>query len=148
VVFFYVMKGEFERALQDYNQAIQLNPHFGWAYTKRGVLKKGQGKIKEAEVDLLNAIEFAPTISESYRSLCEILYEDPTRKAEAIYYIETAILYNPKDVDLYLFSANIQHDLGEYSEAVNDYQKVLELKPEHPEREKILQAIEWLKSKK
>ena len=46
-----------ERAIDDYDEAIRLDPEFARAYYKRGVAYRAIGKSIEAERDLAKAKE-------------------------------------------------------------------------------------------
>ena len=43
--------GQFERAIEDYTEAIRLNPEYAKAYYNRGQAYKDQGKKAEAIAD-------------------------------------------------------------------------------------------------
>jgi len=52
----YKRKGEFDRALQDYEQAIRLNPTNANAYNNRGVIYRIKGEYGRAIADYDEAI--------------------------------------------------------------------------------------------
>jgi tetratricopeptide (TPR) repeat protein len=45
-------KGDFRRAIADYDQALKLDPRLAGAYCSRGVTWLAQGKPAEAEADI------------------------------------------------------------------------------------------------
>ncbi len=47
----YAHLGEYQRAIQDYNQTILINPQFAAVYKNRGNAEKNLGKTTEAESD-------------------------------------------------------------------------------------------------
>ena len=47
----YYDKGDYDRAIADYDKAIQLKPDYAAAYYCRGLALKGQGKKTEAIAD-------------------------------------------------------------------------------------------------
>lgn len=49
--------GDFERALLDYEHALQLNPGFGETYYNRGIARRNHGQLEEAKRDFLRAYE-------------------------------------------------------------------------------------------
>jgi tetratricopeptide (TPR) repeat protein len=61
----YRLKGEYERAIQDYNQAIKLNAKFAAAYNNRGVAHDGKGDYDRAIADYDQAIKLKPS-AEAY----------------------------------------------------------------------------------
>lgn len=57
----YRLKGEYDRAIQDYGQAIRLNPKFAAAYNNRGVAYDNKGDYDQAIVDYDQAIKLKPS---------------------------------------------------------------------------------------
>ena len=49
--------GQYERAIQDYDEAIRLNPQYVYAYNNRGLTYQSLGKVEEAERDFQKAKE-------------------------------------------------------------------------------------------
>ena len=41
-------KGEYDRAIQDYGEAIRLNPDFAFAYNNRGIAYRSKGEYDRA----------------------------------------------------------------------------------------------------
>ena len=50
---------QYEAAIQDYNEAIRLNPKYSVAYYNRGLAKLLLGRIDEARSDLQTALRLA-----------------------------------------------------------------------------------------
>ena len=53
----YLKKGEFDRAITDFDEAIRLNPEDGEAYHNRGVAHGKKGELARAEADFAKAKE-------------------------------------------------------------------------------------------
>ena len=53
-------KGQYERAIADFDQAIKLNPKFASAYSNRGFSYEHKGEKKRAMADYRKAIELHP----------------------------------------------------------------------------------------
>lgn len=57
----YRLKGDYDRAIQDYNQAIKLNGKFAMAYNNRGVAYDNKGEYDRAIQDYEQAIKLKPS---------------------------------------------------------------------------------------
>jgi tetratricopeptide (TPR) repeat protein len=57
----YRLKGEYDRAVQDYNQAIKLNAKFAAAFNNRGVAYDNKGDYDRAIADYDQAIKLKPS---------------------------------------------------------------------------------------
>jgi tetratricopeptide (TPR) repeat protein len=57
----YRLKGDYDRAIQDYNQAIKLNAKFATAYNNRGVAHDKKGEYDRAILDYDQAIKLKPS---------------------------------------------------------------------------------------
>jgi len=69
--------GQHERAIEDYNEAIRLNPEYAVAYNNRGYAYKLQGKKAEAIADFEKFITLSnnPQLIEMARQQIEELSE-------------------------------------------------------------------------
>ena len=62
----YYNKGDIDKAIEDYNAAIALDPGFAEAYTHRGQSYHDRGEIDKAITDYNKAIELNPELAEPY----------------------------------------------------------------------------------
>jgi tetratricopeptide (TPR) repeat protein len=56
----YVVKGQFDKAIPDFNKAIDINPRYAEAYADRGVVYIIKGQYDKAIADYNKAIEINP----------------------------------------------------------------------------------------
>ncbi len=64
----YYRKGEYHRALEDFNRALSLNPNFSRAYYTRACLCAKEGRFEECYSSLEKAISLAPELLEPART--------------------------------------------------------------------------------
>jgi tetratricopeptide (TPR) repeat protein len=67
--FAYAKKGDFERALEDYNAAIRFNPLNAVFYANRGYVYEAQKKKKDAIDEFKTALRFDPSLTEAMNAL-------------------------------------------------------------------------------
>ena len=61
-------KGEYKKAIPDYNKAIEINPDFVVAYLNRGVTYRKMGEYEKAISDYTKAIELNPRYPIAYHN--------------------------------------------------------------------------------
>ncbi|MEW6491631.1 MAG: tetratricopeptide repeat protein [Cyanobacteriota bacterium] len=61
----YTDKGEYDRAIDDYNQALKLNPNLAEAYNNRGFAYSDKGEYDRAIDDYNQALKFNPNLAEA-----------------------------------------------------------------------------------
>jgi tetratricopeptide (TPR) repeat protein len=66
----YRLKGEYDRAIQDYNQAIKLNAKSAAAYNNRGVAYDHKGEYDRAIQDYDQAIKLKPDFAAALDNRC------------------------------------------------------------------------------
>jgi tetratricopeptide (TPR) repeat protein len=62
----YYKKGDYDRAIADFSQAIRLDPNYAFAYYNRGVTYKTKGDADRAIEDYTQAIRINPNHANSY----------------------------------------------------------------------------------
>ena len=69
----YAGVGEYERAIQDYDEAMRLDPQSGWPHYYKGLAYGKLGRQKEAEALLERACELgkARLMPASYQPPCD-----------------------------------------------------------------------------
>lgn len=64
----YYGKGDYDRAMSDFNKAIELKPDLAAAYNNRGVVYRDKGDYDRAMRDYTKAIELKPDDAEAYNN--------------------------------------------------------------------------------
>ena len=69
------MLGENNKALQDFNQAIRINPKFAPAYLKRGNVRTRQGDLNGGVKDYSQAIQIESDYADAYYNRGVLYYK-------------------------------------------------------------------------
>lgn len=123
--------GDFVAAIELYRRAIDLNPHYSYAYNNLGnLLSEDSAKYNEAEADYRKAIELNPTYADAYNNLGFLLSKDTARQHEAEAAYRQALALSPTDTVIYTNLGNLLYeDAARQAEAEAVYRKVIELNP-------------------
>ncbi len=93
----YYGKGIFDKAIDDYNKAIEFNPEYAGAYYNRGLTYGKKGKFDTAIEDYNKAIGFNPDFADAYTNRGAAYYAKDDFDT-AIEDYNKAIDLNPDDV--------------------------------------------------
>jgi tetratricopeptide (TPR) repeat protein len=66
-------KGQYDQAISDFNQAIEINPRYNRAYNNRGIVYRLRGQYNQAISDFNKAIAINPLDAEAYNNLAWLL---------------------------------------------------------------------------
>jgi tetratricopeptide (TPR) repeat protein len=114
-------------ALEDFNEAIKLDPTRWKAYHNRGVSYAMAGEYEKALAEFDQALRLKPTYANSWFNRGEIHYEQG-KYAEAIADYNNALRASPDDAETYTRRGHAYFKLGRYREALRDYSRAVELK--------------------
>lgn len=112
----YHKKGELEQAISDYNKALELNPKLIEAYGNRANAYQEKGDLDSAISDLTKAIELTPGNT--------IFYYSAGARVKAVK------AENPYCAINYYNRGNIYSQKGNFLEAILDYERALQIKPD------------------
>jgi lipoprotein NlpI len=128
----YYRKGEFDKAIADFNAAIRLKPDYGNAFWNRARAHGRNGELKQALADFDAAIRFKPKEPE--------IFVDRAKAREALKDISGAIAdlgaaieLNPNIPLPYYQRGNVHFDSGDIDKAVADYDQAIRLAPAYPD---------------
>jgi tetratricopeptide (TPR) repeat protein len=62
----YIAKGEYDRAIQDFDQSIMLNPNYAKAFNNRGVAYQKKGEYDRAIKDFDESIRLDPNYANAF----------------------------------------------------------------------------------
>ena len=127
----YLLRGDDDRAITDFNEAIRLNPRFTEAYAARAVYYHGKGEYDRALRDCDDAIRLGPRtrgLADAYK-VRGFIYEWKDDYDRAISDYSDALRLNPSDVETYTSRGTAYRKKRDYSQAIADYSEAIRLDP-------------------
>jgi lipoprotein NlpI len=124
----YQNKGDLDRAIADYTEAIQLDPKYAAPYNGRGNVWSDKGDLERAIADYTEAIRLDPEYVIAYRNRALIW----NRKGDAdnsIADFDQAIKLNPKDAEAFFGRGVTFLGSGALPKALADLNQASELNP-------------------
>ena len=115
-------------ALEFIDEAINLEPANGVAYSNRGNILKELGRYSEALESFDRAIELSPNYHEAYSNKGNVL-QDLYQYKESLSYYDKAIKLFPEYSQAYTNKANALEVLGYYGEALSHYNLAIQINP-------------------
>ncbi|MDR1847092.1 MAG: tetratricopeptide repeat protein [Bacteroidales bacterium] len=124
---------DYEKAIEWYEKAIELQPDYAAAYLCMGVAyADGKQNYKKAIECYEKAIEYKPGFAEAYFNMGVAYADGKQNYKKAIECYEKAIELEPDDADAYNNMGNAYADGKQnYKEAIECYKKAIELQPNY-----------------
>jgi Flp pilus assembly protein TadD len=126
----YQKNGEFDKAIEEFLKAIELNPNMTSAMNNLAICYSRLGRYPEAEATYLRAIELNPQSAYAMNNLA-VMYMEAGRFDSARTYGEMAIATEPNYANAYLTLGAIQANSGDLEGAEKYFMKVLQIEPEN-----------------
>ncbi|MGQ0681202.1 tetratricopeptide repeat protein [Bradyrhizobium sp.] len=125
----YGNKGDYDRALADFNEAIRINPKFSLAHRDRGLVLVRKNEFERGIADLSEAIRLDPKNLDAYneRGMAYVATGDAER---ALADFNTAIRVNPKFKFAYYNRGRLFGNKGYFSRAIEDFSETIRIDPE------------------
>jgi tetratricopeptide (TPR) repeat protein len=120
------LMGSFEDALQDLDEALEIEGGYGWAIATRGLTYRRMERYDEALADFNHAIELKPNVVQNFvnRGLTYRLIE---RYEEALTDFNRAIELKPNDARNFANRGLTYRLMERYEEALVDFNGAIEL---------------------
>ncbi|MEW5996724.1 MAG: AAA family ATPase [Candidatus Micrarchaeota archaeon] len=128
----YFEKGDYEKAIENYNMAILLNPVFSEAYFNRALCYYQLKNYDKSIADYSKAAELDPKNPNIYNNKGDAFYRKQ-EYASAIKDYDKAVMLNPNYLKALYNRALSYASLEDYDKAVEDFTKVVKLKPDFAE---------------
>jgi tetratricopeptide (TPR) repeat protein len=126
----YHYKGEYDRAIADYEQALRLEPGRADIYHDRGLAYHKKGEYDPAITNYGQAILLKPDLAQAYY-LRGNAYKAKGEYDRAIADLGQAIRLKPDYVVAYNDRGAAYAEKGQYDQAIADYDQALRLKPDY-----------------
>ncbi len=132
--------GEYEKAIDEYNRAIELNPNYAPAYNNRGLAYYDQGMYSSAIADYTRAIQLSPNDTIAYYNRGNTYYDRENAYTDqgnynlAIADYTRAIQLDPNHVNSHQNLGNVYYDQERYSESLPYYRRYLQLAGDEAEQ--------------
>lgn len=121
-------KGEFDRALADYERVLSLEPQYLLAHYGRGVSFLRKGELASAKAAFDNALALNPEFIEALYSR-GIVQFDMGLLDKSLADFDAAVLLDPSHAAAFSRRGMVYEKKGEYSKAIADYRKTLSIEP-------------------
>jgi tetratricopeptide (TPR) repeat protein len=121
------------QAMQDFHEAVRLDPQRWKSYHHRGVCYALAGKFEQALSDFTKTVELRPTYASAWFNRGEIHYE-LGQFTEALADYDAAIRLQPEDAGYYTSRGHAHFQVRHFDEALADYHHAVQLDPQNPER--------------
>ena len=125
----YVTKGDYDKAIADFDQVIELQPNHDAAHNARGSAYVAKGEYDKAIADYDQAIELLPDLAEVYNSRGGAYYSKGDYD-QAIADYDQAIALQTDDAQAYYSRGGAYYSKGDYDKAIEDYDQAIELQPD------------------
>jgi lipoprotein NlpI len=125
----YARKGQYDRAIEDLDQAIRLNPNYAAAFNNRGSAYSAKGDLDRAIADYREAIRLDPKIAAAFNNR-GFAYSWKGDLDRAIADHSEAIRLNPKYALAFLNRGNEYRAQGDFDRAIADYSEGIRLNPQ------------------
>jgi tetratricopeptide (TPR) repeat protein len=120
----YRNKGEYDRAIADFDEAIRLNPKFAIAYYNRGNSHWHKGEYDRAIADFDEAIRLDPKMDDAYQNRANT-WKYKGDLDNAMTDLNAAIRINPKNALAYSTRGEIWRLKGDLDRALSDLDQAI-----------------------
>jgi len=124
----YFSQSNWAEAINNYSEAIKVNPNYVDAYVARGASKANSGQYQDAITDYKKAEELGYAKSILYSNL-GISYYGLKKADSALLYLEKALILDPSNGNAYRFRGDIKYDDNDNKGAAEDYTKAIDYNP-------------------
>lgn len=121
--------GNIDKAIEEYKRAVAIDKSYYKAYNNLGVAYYKKNFFQEAEKYFQKALEIEPGYAVAKKNLEAARKKDVVFK-ETIDKLREKLKDNDKDTGLHYDLANASRNTGQLQDAIVEYKKVIEIKPD------------------
>jgi tetratricopeptide (TPR) repeat protein len=133
-------KGDYDKAIASYNQALTINPNHADAYNNRGLAWAKKGAFDKALADFSQSLAVNPKEAIAYYNRGEV-WEDKGDYRKAIADYTQSLAIDPQYAHAYIDRGVAWAKTGEYGKAIADYNQALAIDPKDA---KACNNLAWL----
>jgi tetratricopeptide (TPR) repeat protein len=126
----YAAKSDYDRAVEQYNEALKLDPKYAVAYNNRGNAYFGKKDYARAIADYDEAIKLDARFAAAYSNRGNA-YSGKNDNDRAIADYSEALKLDPKNAAAYNSRGNAYFGKKDYVRAISDYDGAIELDPKY-----------------
>lgn len=120
----YFQSGQGEKALADYNKALQLNPELDSAYNNRANFYASRGDLAQALTDYETALDLNPGNTRTWINQA-ITFRELGLYDLALENLDMALMLGGLEENIYAERGRTYHVRGDWNCAIADYQRAL-----------------------
>lgn len=121
----------YDQAIEGYNRALALRPHYADAHVGLGDAKAAKGDHEGAIQHYQRALALDPLNARVHVSLAKIYYNEKGLYYEAVQAYKRAVELDPAFLEARMGLGEVYEEKGLYQDAIAEYRKVIELDPRH-----------------
>ena len=124
--------GDDKRAIEDYKQALQIDPNYFLSYFYQGVALLKQGDKQGAVEQFDQAIQKKPDYAAAYLKR-GLVHRELRQEQAAIQDFNQVTKIDPSSAEDYNNQGSAKYQLGDKQGAIEDFDRVIQLKPNYAE---------------
>jgi tetratricopeptide (TPR) repeat protein len=128
----YYRKGDYDRAIHDYDQAIQLKSDYAFAFNNRGLAYSAEGDYRRAIENYSAAIRLKPDYALALNNR-GLAYSSQHDAEHAIQDFDEAIELRPDNAETFYNRGRAYAGTDDFERAIKDFTRAIQLKPDYAE---------------
>jgi tetratricopeptide (TPR) repeat protein len=121
----------YDQAIEAYERAITLRPHYADAHVGLGDARAAKGEHEAAIAHYQKALSLDPLNARVHFALGKIFYNEKGLYYEAVGAYKKAIELDQYFLDARMGLGEVYEEKGLYKDAIAEYKKVIEVEPKH-----------------